>query len=102
VDAAHLIPFEVSRDDKPSNGLALYPNHHRAMDRHLIAPCPDPEHQAKAGMWRVSSRVDERKDSRRDLVGLDGRPVLEPSEARFLPSIDSLRWREKRLLAVQI
>ncbi len=95
VDAAHLIPFEESGDDKPNNGLALCPNHHRAMDRFLIAPCPDPAH--KAGVWRVSTRVDERKDSRRDLVGLADRPVLEPSEAKFLPAMDSLRWREEHL-----
>ena len=38
VEAAHLIPFNVSRNDKPTNGVALCPNHHWAMDRHLIAP----------------------------------------------------------------
>ena len=41
VEAAHLIPFNVSRNDKPTNGMALCPNHHWAMDRHLIAPVPD-------------------------------------------------------------
>jgi hypothetical protein len=43
--------------------------------------------------------VDERKDSRRDLVGLAGRPVLEPSEPKFLPAMESLRWREQHLNA---
>jgi putative restriction endonuclease len=38
VEAAHLVPFNVTRDDNPNNGLALCPNHHRAMDRFLIAP----------------------------------------------------------------
>jgi len=38
VEAAHIIPFGVSRNDKPDNGLALCPNHHWAMDRFLIAP----------------------------------------------------------------
>ena len=33
VEAAHLIPFRVSRNDKPTNGVALCPNHHWAMDR---------------------------------------------------------------------
>jgi hypothetical protein len=66
------------------------------MDRLLIAPCPDPHHNA--GVWRVSSRLDERKDSRRDLVGLSRRSVLEPSEAKFLPP-ESLRWREHHLIA---
>jgi len=31
VVAAHLIPFEVSPNDKPTNGMALCPNHHWAM-----------------------------------------------------------------------
>ena len=51
VEAAHLIPFGVSRNDKPTNGMALCPNHHWAMDRHLIAPCPDDKR--RAGVWRI-------------------------------------------------
>ena len=38
IDAAHLIPFSESRNDHPTNGLALCKNHHWAMDRYLIAP----------------------------------------------------------------
>jgi predicted restriction endonuclease len=52
VEAAHLIPFSESRNDKPTNGMALCPNHHWAMDRHLIAPCPDSKR--RAGIWRVN------------------------------------------------
>ncbi len=48
-------------------------------------------------MWRVNARLDERKDSRGDLVGLADRPVLEPSEAKFAPSQEALRWREEHL-----
>jgi len=50
--AAHLIPFNLSRNDKPTNGMALCPNHHWAMDRHLIAPVPD--RKKRAGVWRVN------------------------------------------------
>jgi hypothetical protein len=46
------------QDDKPNNGLALRPNHHRAMDRYLIAPCPDGKHPA--GIWRVGPALDSR------------------------------------------
>jgi len=28
VEAAHIIPFGESQNDKPDNGLALCPNHH--------------------------------------------------------------------------
>jgi putative restriction endonuclease len=98
VEAAHLIPFQVSRNDKPTNGLALCPNHHWAMDRHLIAPCPDVKR--RAGVWRVSEeRLDDRIEGQRDLVMLSGKPVIPPSEEKFFPAVESLRWREEHLTA---
>src|SRR5262249_18372826 len=69
VQAAHLIPFEVSPNDKPTNGMALCPNHHWAMDRHLIAPCPDMKRLA--GVWRVNeARLEDRIEGQRELVAL--------------------------------
>ena len=96
VEAAHIIPFSVTRNDKPNNGLALCPNHHWAMDRHLIAPCPD--RQKREGVWRVSPRLDERLQGQRDLVVLSGKAVIPPSEEKFYPDIESLRWREEHLI----
>jgi putative restriction endonuclease len=96
VQAAHIIPFQVSRNDKPNNGLALCPNHHWAMDRDLIAPCPDPAHTAP-GIWKVSGRLDSRIEGQKDLLDLADRPVIEPKEKIFYPAEDSLRWREQRL-----
>jgi putative restriction endonuclease len=96
-EAAHLIPFSVSRNDKPTNGMALCPNHHWAMDRHLIAPCPD--RRRPAGVWRVNTgRLDDRIEGQRDLVGLATKPVIPPYEAKYYPSAESLRWREERML----
>lgn len=95
VDAAHLIPFKVNRDDKPNNGVALCPNHHRAMDRFLIAPCPDPKHPA--GVWRVGPALDPRIEGQKALVVLDGQRVIAPTEEKFYPALDCLRWREKHL-----
>lgn len=97
VEAAHLIPFGESRNDKPTNGMALCPNHHWAMDRHLIAPCPD--RKRRAGIWRVNGeRLDERIEGQRDLVALADRPVIPPSEEKFYPALESLRWREEHLV----
>ncbi len=95
VEAAHLVPFNVTQDDNPNNGLALCPNHHRAMDRFLIAPCPDPKH--RAGVWRIGLALDSRIEGQRALVSLDGQRVLAPTEEKFLPAIESLRWREQHL-----
>lgn len=93
VDAAHLIPFSESRNDHPTNGLALCKNHHWAMDRFLIAPASD-------GTWKVSPILDERRsDGERSLISLQGKRVLLPSESAFAPSEAALRWRVERLMA---
>jgi putative restriction endonuclease len=98
VQAAHLIPFNLTRNDKPTNGMALCPNHHWAMDRHLIAPVPDSG--KRAGIWRVNEqRLDDRIEGQRDLVAIAGRAVIPPSEEKFYPAQESLRWREKHLAA---
>jgi putative restriction endonuclease len=97
VEAAHLIPFNVSRNDKPTNGMALCPNHHWAMDRHLIAPVPDGK--KRAGIWQVNKkRLDDRIEGQRDLVAIAGKSVIPPSEEKFYPAIESLRWREEHLV----
>jgi putative restriction endonuclease len=36
LDACHIVPWSVNRDDTIGNGLALCPNLHRAFDRHLF------------------------------------------------------------------
>ena len=95
IDAAHIIPVEVQSNDRPDNGLALCPNHHRAMDAHLIAPCPHPD--LKAGIWRVSRKVQPQKDPSQELLGLRDRPVLEPNESKFLPAKVGLEYREQKL-----
>lgn len=97
VEAAHLIPFNVSRNDKPTNGVALCPNHHWAMDRHLIAPVPDGK--KRAGIWRVNqNRLDDRIEGQRDLVAIAGKSVIPPGEEKFFPALESLRWREEHLV----
>ena len=97
VEAAHLIPFNVSQNDKPTNGMALCPNHHWAMDRHLIAPVPDGK--KRAGIWRVNAeRLDDRIEGQRDLVAIAGKSVIPPGEEKFYPALESLRWREEHLI----
>lgn len=97
VEAAHLIPFSLSRNDKPTNGMALCPNHHWAMDRHLLAPVPDGK--KRAGIWRVNeARLDDSIEGQRDLVAIAGRPVIPPGEQQFYPALESLRWREEHLV----
>lgn len=91
VEAAHLIPWSESHDDNPRNGMALCPNHHYAMDQHLIAPTPNM-------VWMVSGKLDDRRDGEAELVKLNKRIVLKPKLAQFLPKPEALEWRCSRLL----
>lgn len=92
IDAAHLIPFSASRNDHPTNGLALCKNHHWAMDRYLIAPSAE-------GVWQVSPRlIPHRSAGEKELAQLGGQKLLPPMETAFKPSRDALDWRCERLL----
>jgi putative restriction endonuclease len=93
VDAAHLLPFSVSRNDHPSNGLALCKNHHWALDQHLISP--DPE-----GIWQVSRLIDSRRSpGEKELAELRDKPLLMPIDSAYAPLPEGLQWRHARLLA---
>ncbi len=93
IDAAHLIPFAASRNDHPTNGLALCKNHHWAMDRDILAPGPDLH-------WHVSKLIDPRRSNgERELADLSGKSLLLPKDPAFHPDAEGLRWREERLSA---
>lgn len=92
VDAAHLVPFAETRNDHPTNGLALCKNHHWALDQRLIAPDP-------SRVWRVSRHVEPRRSrGEEDLARLAGQPLLAPVEPAFAPHRAGLEWRFERLL----
>lgn len=91
-EAAHLIPFSKSRDDRPQNGIALTPTYHRALDAHLIAPGPDMK-------WRVSDVLDRRIPDNAPLLDLAGEDVIFHGSRRYRPRKDALEWRVERLRA---
>ena len=93
VDAAHIIPFSVSKDNDPRNGMALCRNHHWAMDKYLVAPTP----ANPRPVWRVSGDLDRRIEGQTDLLSLDGTAVLQPRDARYHPREDTLKWRMEHL-----
>lgn len=86
VEAAHIHPFSEAADDDPRNGLALTPDMHWALDRHLIAPDTD-------FRWRVSPSLDRRIPDYRVLTELEGKPLFLPREARMYPKREAIEWR---------
>lgn len=92
VDAAHLVPFSATRNDHPTNGIALCKNHHWAMDQRLIAPDPD-------AVWRVSRYIEPRRSrGEEELARIAGAKLLPPAEPAFAPLREHLEWRHQRLL----
>ena len=90
VEAAHIIPWGESPDDRPSNGIALTPTYHRALDWHLIAPGPDMK-------WRVSKALDRRIPDNQGFLALAGQDVIFEG-VRHKPLRQALAWRVRHLL----
>lgn len=91
VQAAHIEPFAVSGNDDPRNGLALTPDMHWAMDKHVIAPGPDYK-------WHVSRQVDRRLPENALLAQLHGTDLILPREKHFWPKQHYLAWRQRHLV----
>lgn len=91
LEAAHLVPFNETQNDHPTNGMALCRNHHWAMDSHLIAPSLE-------GVWRCSSRVVPRRSgAERELSALDGLEVITPKQEVFRPARTGLEYRYQKM-----
>ncbi|WP_446718561.1 HNH endonuclease [Halomonas sp. BC1] len=80
-----------SYDDRPTNGLALTPNLHWAMDNRLIAPGPDHK-------WHVSPTLDDFMPDNAWLQQLHGQAVVLPRAKRWQPDQQALAWRMDHLL----
>ena len=93
VDAAHLIPFRESHNDHPSNGIALTPTYHRALDRRLIAPSRDMK-------WWISKALDKRILDNQPFFDLEGQDVIFLGKRHHHPTPEALQWRIDRLLRV--
>lgn len=91
IDAAHLIPWNESHDDSPTNGIALCKLHHWAMDAGLIAPTPD-------FRWLISPLLDRRRNSERELTRFHRARILLPQEKAYHPRSESIEWRLRRLV----
>lgn len=87
VDACHLVPFAISKDDTITNGIALSPNLHRAYDRGLITITED---------YRVKiSKAVSENDSPYSLGQFEGKQILLPKNTDFYPAIENLLWHHR-------
>lgn len=99
IDAAHLVPFSQTQDDRPQNGIALCKNHHWLMDHNIIVPGPGRGQNYQRPMWHVRKGLDDRFEEHKPVLELKHRSVILPAESRYTPSREGLEWRMERLRA---
>lgn len=87
IDACHIVPFAVSKDDTITNGIALSPTLHRAYDRGLITITEDYR-------VRVSPAISE-TNSPYSLGQFEGKQILLPGNRKYYPSIENLKWHHQ-------
>lgn len=90
VNAAHIVPWRVSHDDAPSNGLALSPLFHWAFDEGLVS--------INAGYRIVLSPHLRAADNiAGDLLALEKREIILPTDRDFWPDLQALEYHRKHV-----
>jgi putative restriction endonuclease len=88
VEAAHIVPFSISRNDDPRNGLCLCRSCHWSFDEGLIGV------SAKYEVI-TSPQLTANSNLPSYIVTLAGRGIIHPIEEKFLPNLDNLAWHRK-------
>ena len=90
IDACHIVPFSLSKDDRINNGLALCPNLHRAFDRGLISV----DEKLKV---MVSDAMAEDLSNSYAILHLKGKPLTLPFGEKHFPNASNLAWHRQHV-----
>jgi putative restriction endonuclease len=88
VDGAHIKPFSEFLDSKIDNGLSLCKNHHWAFDLGWFSV--DDNYQIL-----VAKGLDDNSPYTRAMKDFDREPIALPSNERYFPRLESLRWHRE-------
>lgn len=88
VDAAHIIPWHISHDDDPNNGMALCRLCHWTFDQGLLG-VSDKYYLLLSAEMRIAQNVPGH------LLTLEQRPIIGPAEQELWPRIEALDWHRK-------
>jgi putative restriction endonuclease len=88
VEAAHIVPWRESHDDKPTNGMCLCRLCHWSFDEGLMSV-------GKKYEVLVSKRVRTDQNMPGHMLTLTDRQIFKPSEQVFWPSQGNLDWHRK-------
>ena len=84
IDACHIVPFSVSKNDTISNGISLCPNLHRAFDRGLIGITDHYTVKISKALVEIESPFSVKQ--------FEGQRIHLPDNPSYAPSKDSLAW----------
>ena len=87
IDACHIVPFSLSKNDTITNGIALSPNLHRAFDRGLITI--NDKYQVNVSKHIVDN------NSPFSLIQFEGKQVSLPEKTKHCPALDGMKWHLK-------
>jgi putative restriction endonuclease len=90
VVGAHIVPWRVSYDDSPTNGIALSPTCHWAFDEGLLTVTSDYK-------VRSSPQLSKAQNRPQHLADLEGVRIVLPREEMFWPDKESLRWHNHKI-----
>ena len=88
VEAAHIVPWSESQDDKPTNGLCLCRICHWSFDEGLMSVGKDYE-------VLVSKRVQSDRNIPGHIQTLMDRPIFKPEQEMYWPTQDNLGRHRK-------
>lgn len=92
VEAAHIVPWSESQDDKPTNGLCLCRVCHWSFDEGLIAVGSKYE-------VMISDRVCSDRNIPGHIQTLMDKPIFKPEQEIYWPGQENLKWHQKIKLA---
>lgn len=89
VQAAHIVPFSVCRNNDPRNGIALCPLHHWAFDQGMLAVTD--RYEVKVHAYAEEMPADE------GFLALKGRGLRLPEDRRIHPAPVTIEWHQKHV-----
>ena len=90
LQAAHIIPFSVARNDDPRNGLGLCPLHHWAFDQGMMGVAED-------CTWIIHPYARQLPASG-DFLALAKRPLRLPDQEGLQPAAKALAWHRREVM----
>lgn len=90
VDAAHIVPWSLTRNDAVQNGMALCRLCHWTFDEGLISV-------SGAYAVIVSKQLSSNHNIPSHLMTLSGRGIIGPAEQMLWPALDALHWHHQKI-----